>query len=146
MPKKKIAVLILVFFFFSIFPQEQHTPEPYSDEEFPSWSIDLRRAEIVTLGSVPFTTLGATMGYTFFRYIKNEFDSDYFPNPLAKSSAAANLNSDEQIGIFISSACISLIIGIVDFIITRIERRRAEESSEYERARQQESVIVESGN
>lgn len=145
MPKKRIAFFVLIFFFASIIPQESHTPEPYEKDEFPSWSIDLRRAEIVTLGSIPFVTLGTTTAYSFFRYAKNGFDSDYLPNPLAKSSAAANLNSDEQLGIFITTACISLLIGIIDFIISRVENSRAEETSEYERIREQESIIVETG-
>jgi len=146
MHKRRIAFFVLIFFFASIIPQEKHTPEPYKEDEFPSWSIDLRRSEIVTLGSLPFVTLGTTIGYSFFRYAKNGFNSDYLPNPLAKSSAAANLNSSEQVGIFITSACISLIVGIIDFIISRIERHRAEEMTENERIRQQESVIVETGN
>ena len=145
LPRKGIALLVLVFFAFSVFADEKHTPEPYQDDEFPSWTIDLRRSEIVTLGSLPFVTLGATIGYSFFRYAANGFNSDYLPNPLAKSSAAANLNSDEQVGIFISSGVISLIIGIVDFIIARIERRKADELTEYERIRQQDSVVVETG-
>ena len=145
LPRKAIALLLLVSFSFCVCADEKHTPEPYQDDEFPSWSIDLRRSEIVTLGSLPFVTLGATIGYSFFRYASNGFNSDYLPNPLAKSSAAANLNSDEQIGIFITSGIISLVIGIVDYIISRFERRRADEQSEYERIQQQDSVVVDTG-
>jgi hypothetical protein len=146
MPRKLIALLLLISFSFCVFAEEAHTPAPYEEDEFPSWTIDLRRSEIVTFGTLPFVTLGVTIGYSFFRYAKNGFDSDYLPNPLAKSSAAANLNSDEQIGIFISSGIISLIIGIVDYVISRIERKRADENSENERLRQQEYVVVETGN
>ena len=146
MPRKLIALILLVSFSFCLFAEEKHTPEPYKDDEFPSWTIDLRRSEIVTFGSLPFVTLGVTIGYSFFRYAAKGFDSDYLPNPLAKSSAAANLNKDEQIGIFISSGIISLIIGIVDYVISRIERRKADENSENERLRQQESVVVETGD
>lgn len=145
MPKKMIALILLITFSFSVFAADTHTPEPYDDNEFPSWSIDLRRSEIVSLGSLPFVTLGVTLGYSVFRYVKNGFNSDYLPNPLAKSSAAANLNTDEQKGIFISSGIISLVIGIIDYVISRIERRKADENSENERLRQQESVVVETG-
>ena len=145
LPRKAIALLLLVSFSFCVCADEKHTPEPYQDDEFPSWSIDLRRSEIVTLGSLPFVTLGSTIGYSLFRYAAKGFDSDYLPNPLAKSSAAANLNSDEQIGIFLTSGIISLVIGIVDYIISRFERRRADERSEYERIRQQDSVVVDTG-
>jgi len=143
--RKGIALFVLIFFSFGVFAEEKHTPEPYKDDEFPSWTIDLRRSEIVTFGSLPFVTLGATIGYSVFRYAANGFNSDYLPNPLAKSSAAANLNSDEQIGIFLTSGIISLVIGIVDYIISRFERRRADEQSEYERIRQQDSVVVDTG-
>ena len=146
MPRKLIALLILISFSFCIFADEKHTPEPYEENEFPSWTIDLRRSEIVTFGSLPFVTLGVTIGYSFYRYAANGFDYDYLPNPFAKSSAAANLNSDEQIGIFISSGIISLIIGIVDYVISRIERRRADEDYENERLRQQESVVIDTGD
>ncbi|MCR4714602.1 MAG: hypothetical protein K5751_09540 [Treponemataceae bacterium] len=141
--RKTIALFMLVFFASGLFAQTKHTPEPYEDDEFPSWTIDLRRSEIVSLGSLPFVTLGVTIGYSFYRYAANGFNSDYLPNPLAKSSAAANLNSDEQKGIFISSGIISLIIGVVDYVISRIERNRQDELTESERIRQQDSVIVE---
>ncbi len=99
------------------------TIEPYTKDEFPVWAKDLRRTEIVTLGSLPFVTLGVTMGYSFYRYFSHGMDTAYFPNPMAKSSSAANLNTDEQIGIIATSAAISLLIGLTDLTVQLIRRK-----------------------
>ena len=41
------------------------TAEPYKAEEFPGWMHDLRRAEIITLGAMPFVTFNISLGYSF---------------------------------------------------------------------------------
>lgn len=125
---KKIISLILMLIIVSNFMFAQTTskttPEPYTQEEFPGWVHDLRRAEIVTLGSLPFTTLLVTLGYQVYRYVDNDFSSTYFPNPLAKSSTAANLDEDEQIGILVSGLSLSLAVGLTDIIVNIIKRKK----------------------
>ena len=100
------------------------TIEPYTKDEFPGWLQDLRRAEIVSLGSLPFVTLGVTLGYSLYRYFSHGMDSNYFPNPFAKSSSAARLTTDEQLGILFISLGVAAAVGITDFTISSIQRHQ----------------------
>lgn len=100
------------------------TIEPYTKDEFPGWLQDLRRAEIVSLGSLPFVTLGVTLSYSLYRYFSHGMDSNYFPNPFAKSSSAARLTTDEQLGILFTSLGVAAAVGITDFTISSIQRHQ----------------------
>lgn len=115
--------LCCIFLSFPIVAAEPTvTIEPYTKDEFPDWLHDLRRAEIVSLGSLPFVTLGVTLGYSLYRYFSHDMNSDYFPNPFAKSSSAARLTTDEQLGILFTSLGVSAAVGVVDFTISTIQR------------------------
>ncbi|MBO4386774.1 MAG: hypothetical protein J5817_07120 [Treponema sp.] len=100
---------------------ESEEAEPYSPDEFPNWSKKVRRAEIITLGSVPFTTLGVILTYGTYQYIKGESVS--FPNPFDSSK-----NYDErQIKMIMGyTAAASCAIGLTDFLITFIKEKNAQ--------------------
>ena len=100
------------------------TIEPYTKDEFPCWLQDLRRAEIVILGSLPFVTLGLTLSYSLYQYFSHGMDSNYFPNPFAKSSSTARLTTDEQLGILFTSLGVAAAVGITDFTISSIQRHQ----------------------
>ncbi|HAH62243.1 MAG TPA: hypothetical protein DCL73_09130 [Treponema sp.] len=95
------------------------TPEPYTDDEFPQFMKDARRAEIITLGAMPFVTLNATFGYSFVRYCQHDFSSDYFPNPFSKTSS---YTEDEQKTILFTAIGISVGIGLTDLIVSIVKR------------------------
>ncbi len=125
---KRNAVFIFALFLFGlsalpVFPED--TPVPYTKEEFPPLLRDIRRAEIITLGAMPFVTFNVTLGYSISKYASHNFDSDYFPNPFAKSSDANTYSTDEQIGIILTSVGISFGIGITDLIVHIVKRNRA---------------------
>ena len=124
--KIKITALILIFSLFAenLFSAESKTPEPYSDNEFPGFLHDLRRAEIITLGAMPFITFNATLGYSLGKFAFNNFDPQYFVNPFAQSSDSS-FSTDEQIGIILTSLGISLCIGITDLIVNSVKRNNA---------------------
>ena len=124
--RKRVFSAFAVLFFFSVmlFAQAQ-TPEPYTKDEFHPVLKDLRRAEIITLGAIPFVTFIVTLGYSFSKYASHNFDSNYFPNPFAKSSDANAYTTEEQIGIILTSVGISTGIGLTDFIVHEIKRSRA---------------------
>lgn len=133
--KRITAILILICYtacliFSQTPPPNKVTPVPYTSDEFPDWARQIRRTEIITLGSLPFTTLGVTTVYGLFRYFKNNFDPEYIPNPLAKSSSAANLDEDEQKNIVISALTVSLVVGLIDLVITLIKNSREKKSNE----------------
>ena len=91
--------------------------EPYTKDNMPDWARDLRRGEIITFGSLPFTTLTCTFTYSLYRYCSHDFDFDYFPNFFPSSSDDADLDTSEQIGIILTASAISIFIGIADHII-----------------------------
>ena len=97
---------------------EDNTPKPYEKDEFPQTLKDIRRFEIITLGAFPFVTLDTTLSYSTYRYARNNFDEAYRPNIFAQSS----FSQDEQRGILLTSAGISLGIGITDLVVQIIKR------------------------
>lgn len=127
MKKKLIASIICLSLFANLTPvfaadTKSTTPEPYEEDEFPSWLKDLRRAEIITLGAMPFITLNTSLCYSFGNYAFHNFDSDYFVNPFAQGSDTSSYTSGEQAGILLTSLGICLGIGITDFIVHSVKR------------------------
>lgn len=120
----RTAVCILLIFSFSsqLFAatdSDSTTPEPYKENEFPQWAKDLRDTEIITFGSLPFITLGVTLGYSLIVLVKNNFDSTYVVNPFVKDK---NYTQEEQVGIIITSASICVGIGVTNLIINLVKR------------------------
>ena len=126
--KKFIALLLLISFSSLLFANST-SPEPYGENEFPDWANYLRRYEVITLGSLPFTTMTVTTIYTLYRYIDNDFDKNYIPNPLALTSSAANLDSDEQKMILMTAIGTSIVAGTVDLIIHVIKKEKAKKKN-----------------
>ena len=130
---KKCAVLLLLCVI--AFPcrakeSKDTTPAPYTDDEFPQFMKDLRRAEIISFGALPFVTLTSTIVYSSARYAQHGFDSEYFPNPFAKASASNGYSTAEQAGILLTSAGISVGIGLTDLLVSVIRRKAAKKKLE----------------
>ena len=119
--RKTIFFIILISLFSPSMPVFSQTAEPYKDEEFPGVLHDIRRAEIITLGAMPFITFSATLGYSFGKYASHNFDSSYFVNPFS-STDGNGFSTDEQIGILLTSLGISAGIGLTDFIVHAVKR------------------------
>lgn len=51
--RKFTAVVLLLCISFSLFALDMSKAEPYKEIEFPKWSRDLRRAEIIFFGAIP---------------------------------------------------------------------------------------------
>lgn len=91
--KKITAVLLLLVICFNVFALDMSKAEPYQEIEFPKWTKDLRRAEIIFFGSLPLTYPVANLAMNAFKQ-----DTDFWKN----------------FGI----ACgISASIAVVDFVI-----------------------------
>lgn len=147
MHKKILAFLCLVTFSWGLWCAEPTVKiDSLSETHIPDWLFDFRDAEIVAFGSLPFVTLDVTLGYTLVRYLINGFNPDYIPNPLAKSSAAGNLSSGEQMGIAITAGVISLGLGIADFLMATHRRRSSNQEILEENQRVREKIeILKSG-
>jgi hypothetical protein len=118
----------ILFFFCAVFfcarvfcTDPAPAAQPYEKNEFPDWARYVRRTEIITLGMLPFVTLGTTLGYSIFRYFDNDMNAAYVPNPLAKTSQDANLTQEEQLTVLAISAGISLFLGLLDLTITLVK-------------------------
>ncbi|MBP3710569.1 MAG: hypothetical protein J6I73_09270 [Treponema sp.] len=118
------------------------TPEPYGEDEFPQFMKDLRRAEIISFGALPFVTLTSTLVYSGIRWGKHGFDTNYFPNPFAKSSDANGFSQQEQIGILLTSVGISVGIGLTDLIVNVVKRKVAKKKRLREEAERAPVIIT----
>lgn len=132
MIKKILIIQFLIFssIFCNLLFCEDTTPQPYKTDEFPQGLQDLRRFEIITLGSLPFVTLDTTLAYSGIRYIQHGYDPAFKPDIFSKSS----FSSDEQKGLILTSLGISVGIGLTDYIVRAIKRsnKRKKDNVHYE--------------
>lgn len=125
MLRKNILVLLLFFLFsfsFAFADSGSGTstdPEPYGEDEFPQFMRDLRRSEIIFFGSLPFTTMGVSMGYSGWQLATGQSSS--FAGPFSASS----YSSDDIKKILGFSLCVSGVFCLGDYFITRHNRRKA---------------------
>lgn len=138
LPLKKrflFLVTLLLFIFSCTAFSEDKSDQEKKDLEFPQWALYVRRTEIVTLGSLPFTTLGVTMGMGAYKYFSGQTDT--FPNPFDKNSAYSKDDIKTIVGISVS---ISVVIGIVDLIVTIVKNNNR--AKQLDRLMDTSSVIV----
>jgi len=132
MKNKKLILKILIFSLILLSAQtmwaENTSPEPYTENEFPQGLKDLRRFEIISLGSMPFVTFNTSLVYSGIRYARHDFNSAYAPNLFATSSYSA----EEQREIILTSLGISIGIGLTDYIIQLIKRSKKNRQLELE--------------
>ena len=111
--------------------------EPYNEKTTPQWIKDVRRGEIITLGSWPFTTLMVSLSYSMGMFASHNWDSSYFRNPFSSSGEGYAYN--EIKGILLTSAAISVGIGVTDLIVNLVKRERAKKKNNAERLK---NVII----
>ena len=109
--KKLISLLVITCLFISSLVATDNT---YADVNFPQWTKDLRRTEIITFGSLPFVTLWTTVGYSLA--VKGEFHS-----PVDKSSSG--FDTDDQKAIIGIAAATSIGLGLFDLGVRLISRK-----------------------
>jgi hypothetical protein len=115
--RSSLFLLIFLISAAGLFSQEADTrvPVPYGPAEFPEWQKDVRRAEILSFGALPFITFMASIYYDVYRYIDHDGDEGYLPWPLKKSDSAVPLTEDEQKTVLLASAGISVGVALFDF-------------------------------
>jgi hypothetical protein len=107
----------------------------FDTSDFPQWTKDVRRFEIVAFGSFPFAMLTATFAMDTKRWVDaNGMDwSDagrrYAPWPL-KSAGAVNMSSRDQETTMIIAASISVAVALADLVIVQIKRHKARQRAE----------------
>ena len=128
-----LAVALLSLFSLPAFSADSSSSTTsYDDINFPQWTKDLRRTEIITLGSLPFVTIWATVGYSAYTYGE-------FRNPLNKSSDGLSDSDQKAIMKIAAASCIGL--GLTDLAITLI--RRSAKKHKTMKARRPDAITIE---
>jgi len=97
---------------------------PYDAAEFPLWARDLRRADIVAFGTVPFTMFFSMFAVDSWRFAQNGWDFKYAPWPL-KPAGAIEMDQDQRIGAFSAGLAAAAVLAVVDYFIVRHRRATA---------------------
>ena len=142
---RRLAALILMATILPALVAESATPEPkpYEKEEFPHWLKDIRRAEIIAFGSLPFVTFSASIYYDVYRYYDHDKQSGYEPWPFKKGATAVALTEDEQKRILAISACVSVGVALVDYGFRAVRRAIRERKAEREHQLEVDPITIE---
>ena len=95
----------------------------------PQWAKDIRRVDIITFGTFPFSMFLSTFVYEMFRWNNqngldfSEAGRRYAPWPF-KSAGAYDLTAGDYGNIVLIAAGLSLSLAITDLVITLIKRDR----------------------
>jgi hypothetical protein len=135
-PWRKLTLTLLLITVPAFYITAQSATESgasFVTPETPQWLKDLRRAEIVAFGSVPFTIFFATFGMDMYRWNKANgmsfSDRSYAPWPM-KSAGGVPMSGKEQELVFLMAAGMSVTIALADFAIVQIKRHRARKRAE----------------
>ncbi len=121
----KKLILLITAILLTVSPAFSDTSTTsYDDIDFPQWTKDLRRTEIITFGSLPFVTIWATVGYNLYQYGE-------FRNPLNKS--ADGFTADDQKTIVAISAATCIGLGLFDLTLNLIQRSAKEHKAKKNR-------------
>ena len=89
--------------------------EPYEDEEFPEWLQDLRRAEVVFVGSFPIAMLFSSLAYDGYRLVRSGIEEGGF-----SGAEIGSYTSDEGVGLLVAGLSVSAIVSILDFVLGKL--------------------------
>lgn len=139
---KKAALLVLFVSCASLFPLsadefDVEGAEPYDTKSTPQWLKDVRRGEIITLGSWPFTLLLTAFGFSLGECFAHNFDSSYIKNPFVL--AGGDYSRSEATRILLTSLGVSVGVGVVDLVVNIVRRKKAEKNAT---SHQIENIIV----
>ena len=106
------------------------TPEPYDDEEFDKWLRDVRRFEVIAVGSLPLTYLLSVLVFDVGRFVvesirAGSINGQYAPLFFAPPNKPAFTN-DEQLALLLISAGMSVAVAVLDIILVEIARNDAD--------------------
>ena len=123
MNSRRIAACALFsLFLMPLVCEDAHDPVPYEPKEFSTWQKDLRRAEIIAFGSLPFVTFTSSIYYDVYRYYDHGQDPAYKPWPFKDKNIAVALSEDEQKKILLASICVSVGVAVFDYGFRAIRR------------------------
>ena len=110
--------------------------EPYDLSKFPQWAKDLRRFEIVSLGSVPFVMFTVTTVFSSYLYFSGE--NEQFINPFVRSA----YSEKQQMQIFFLSIGTGVFIGLTDLTINIIKRTSERKKAMRIKAAEDQIIVI----
>jgi hypothetical protein len=135
MKKKFIFTVILFLLFFAPLTQaaaQSDSSEPlvvFDTTGFPGWGKDLRRFDITTFGSFPFSMLFVNFFYDMYRWNNAngmDFSAEgrlYAPWPLRSAGGIEKTNAEFR-NTIIMAASLSVVFAIVDLVIHKNKQKR----------------------
>jgi hypothetical protein len=117
------GVLLCCVSSFALHAQSTAGSAEFDMTGFPLWAKDLRRGEIVALGSFPFAFFFANFGIDTYRFLTHNYDTRYAPWPFAPAASIEQTQSEKfrTLGIAAGGA---IVIALVDYAIVRYKRSR----------------------
>ena len=107
--------MLLVCFRLQAQDEEITDYEPYSADEFPSWLHDIRRAEVIAVGSFPISMLFVSLTYEGVRAIINAATGAETSGGPAFGSG--DLSPEERRGILFAGTLLSVAVALTDYLI-----------------------------
>jgi hypothetical protein len=93
-------------------------------DELPQWVRDLRRADIITFGSFPFTFFLAGMIVDTYRASQHGWDTRYGPWPVNMGGSVSRTTGEHLATISVAAGG-AVLVATADYIIQRVKRERA---------------------
>jgi len=98
-------------------------PEEYEDSEFHPALRDIRRAEVILVGSYPFAILFTKLYFDFYDYASSGFSRSESPSLFGGSENEAR-TSDETGKLLLSALFVSAAVAAADFFIGKIKAEK----------------------
>jgi hypothetical protein len=114
-------------------------PQTEKKDEPPQWVRDLRRADIITFGSFPFTFLLGGIIVDTYRASQHNWDTRYGPWPVNMGGSVSRTTGEHLAAVSVAAGG-AVLVATVDYIIQRVKRERA--AREAARLAPQDPVII----
>lgn len=98
-------------------------PEEYSEQEFSPVLRNLRRAEIIMLGTFPVTLFLSLEAFDIYRFAASGGAPEYAPWPF-RPPGAVGYTEKENLGVFLAAVSTSVLIAAADYIVGRVKAKR----------------------
>ena len=128
-----LIVLALLMLSLPVFAQKTEEDvteaQEYEEDEFPLLLRELRRGEIIMLGSFPLTLFLTLEAFDIYRYIKYRGTSESYHYAFwpYRSPDPAPYSAGEITGIIATALSASLMIAVADYIIGKVKDKRSED-------------------
>jgi len=128
--QKIIALILIIAISTTLIFSQDTTPAPYKPDEFPEWTVDLRRAEIVTIGSFPLSFIFTAIVYdlSLLAYDYSLYDSENASSILPQYGS--HREQIDIIRLLSIAAGVSVAVGLTDFIIQRVKKNKIEKEQQ----------------